>query len=525
MQDAGYPATFLGAFINPKQSLSHSASLPKRNNMASNRLNRREFIRRAAVGAAGAYVLPRFAIGKEGLSPNSKINVAAIGCQGMGGNDLWDIAQQPQSHIIGLCDVDAKKLANPCYKPPGKDGAPGREVLKAPDAKRYSDFREMLHDLGDKVDAVVVGTPDHTHFPASMLAMSLGKHVYCEKPLTNEIWCTRQMLNLANKAGVVTQMGIQSHANDGLRLAREWYEAGAIGQAREIVIWTDRPLWASGRGSYPPTNPVRENFNWDLWLSYQKFRPYGAGYEPFTFRTWWDFGAGALGDIACHSMDLAYFVFDLNVPTRVEVLRSDNCTEISPPSASTIRYHFPAGKNHGPLALTWYDGHYLADEARNLPESGKIPIWSNSAGKLRVQNMPKPPPGWPENKPLVGNGQFIIGDKGYIYNPSMHITTPEVYPRTRWEEFWQKLPPRTLPRNKGGHHHEWLEAVVRRDPKMAMASFQYSAPLTENVLLGKLALRSGKDVVWDSQNLRVSNNDEANKYVKPYIREGWLFGV
>ena len=488
-------------------------------------MSRRAFVRNVAMAAAGSYVLPRFAIGKEGVSPNRKINVAAIGCQGQAGSILWSTAQQPGTQIVGLCDVDAHKLANPCYIPPDAHRPNGRGPLEAPDAKRYADFREMLHDLGDKVDAVLIGTPDHTHFPAAMLAMSLGKHVYCEKPLSNELWCVRQMQNLASRSGVVTQMGIQSHSHDGIRLAKEWYEAGAIGEAKEIHIWTDRPLWPGGLTAYPTPAPVREGLNWDLWLSHQKDRPYAAGFEPFVFRTWWDFGAGALGDIACHSMDIANYVFGLTIPTRVEVVMTENGTEISTPTASTLRYHFPAGKNHGPLTLTWYDGHHLAEEARRLPDHNQIPVWSESAGQFRVQNMPKPPSGWPQGKPLEPNGQFIIGDKGFLYNPSMHVTTPQVYPAQRWTEFRAKLPPRSEPRNKGGHIKEWLDAITLGNPKAALANFDYGAALTEKVLLGKLALRTGRDVVWDSENLRAVNNDEANKFVKPHIRPGWLFGV
>jgi len=491
-------------------------------------INRRKFIRNTAVATAATFVLPRFSIGKPGLSPNSKIAVASIGCQGRAAANLWEVAQQPESHIVGLCDVDADKLANPCLLAPNPNDSTllnGRPRLDAPDAKRYADFREMLHDLGDKVDAVIVGTPDHTHFPAAMLSMSLGKHVYCEKPMTNEIWGVRQMLDLANASGVVTQMGIQSHTHDGLRLAKEWYEAGAIGEAKEIHIWTDRPLWPGSRTSYPPARPIRPGFDWDLWLSYQTDRPYSDGYEPFVFRTWWDFGAGALGDIACHSMDIPNFVFELGTPTKVEVVQSQNCTEISPPTASTLRYHFASGRNHGPLTLTWYDGHFLTEEGKASPDPQTIELWSKSAGKFRVQNKPRLPAGWPQDGPLVDNGQFIVGEKGCLYNPSMHVTTPRVFPHARWEDFKKNLPPKSLPRNKGGHWKEWLEAIVQRDPALAMANFQYSAPLTETAMLGKLALRSGEPIVWDSKNLRVTNNDAANRFVKPTMRPGWSFGL
>lgn len=480
-------------------------------------ISRRQFIASTTAMTVGMYVLPQFAIGKSGMSPNSKVNLAAVGCQGMGGVDLYNLAQIPQIHIVGLCDVDAKKLENPGLR---------HNIVEAPDAKRYFDFREMLHDLGDKVDAVVVGTPDHSHFPASMLAMSLGKHVYCEKPLTNEIWCVRQMINLANKKrDLVTQMGIQSHANEGLRLAKEWYEAGAIGQVKEIHVWTDRPLWPGGRQSYPTAEPVRNGFHWDLWQSYQETRPYGRGYEPFVFRAWWDFGAGALGDIACHSMDMSNYMFELSTPVKVEVLHNERGTEISPPTTSTIRFHFPAGRNHGPLTLTWYDGHMLSEEGKKQPDADTIPIWSSEAKDLRVQNLPKPPAGWPKEKPLSTNGQFIVGDKGFFYNSSMHIGTPQLLPKSRWDEFKNNRPPKTLPRATCDHRCEWVEAIIRGDPKQAQANFQYSAPLTETVLLGKLALRSGSEIVWDSKNLRVTNNEEANKYVKPSIRDGWLFGV
>lgn len=490
--------------------------MKNRRKFENNKILRRQFLTSTAA-AVGAYVAPQFAIGKPGISPNNKVNLAAIGCQGMGGLDLWNLAQIPQIHIVGLCDVDAKKLKNPGV---------GNNIVEAPDAKRYFDFREMLHDLKDKVDAVVVGTPDHTHFPASMLAMSLGKHVYCEKPLTNEVWCNRQMLNLANKkSDLVTQMGIQSHADEGLRLAKEWYEAGAIGQVKEIHAWTDRPLWPGGRKSYPVAEPVRPGLHWDLWPSYQKPRPYGHGYEPFVFRSWWDFGAGALGDIACHSMDMSNYMFELSPPIKVEVLHSERGTEISPPTTSTIRFHFSAGRNHGPLTLTWYDGHRLSEEGKKKPDADKTPIWSAEAKNLRVQNLPKPPAGWPKDKPLPTSGQFIVGDKGFFYNPSMHITTPQLLPESRWNEFKGNRPPKTLPRAIRDHRYEWVEAIVRGDPKLAQANFQYSAPLTETVLLGKLALRSGRPVVWDSDNLRVTNNEEANKYVKPYIGADWLFGI
>lgn len=493
--------------------------------MKTKEISRRKFIRNATLMAAGAYVLPRFAIGREGGSANGKISVAAIGCQGQAGVILWSTSQQEAAQIVGLCDVDAHKLANPCRIDPSEQRPQGRPALEAPDARRYADFREMLHDLGDKVDAVLIGTPDHAHFPAAMMAMSLGKHVYCEKPLANELWCVRQMQDLARRAGVVTQMGIQSHANDGIRLAKEWYEAGVIGEAKEIHIWTDRPLWPGGLTAYPEPAPVRAGLNWDLWLSYQKERPYAEGFEPFMFRTWWDFGAGALGDIACHSMDIPNYVFELPMPSRVEVVLTENNTEISTPTASTLRYHFPAGRNHGPLVLTWYDGHFLSDDARRLADHRKISVWSESAGRFRVQNMPKPPPGWPEGKPLAANGQFIVGDKGFLYNPSMHVTTPEVYPGARWAEFRSKLPPRSEPRNRGGHIKEWLEAIGQGKPQAARANFDYSAPLTEKVLLGKLALRSGRDVIWDSANLRAIGNDPANKFIKPDIRDGWLFGL
>jgi len=483
----------------------------------NNKISRRKFITSSVATAVGAYVVPQFAIGKPGISPNSKVNLAAIGCQGMGGTDLWRLSQVPQIHIVGLCDVDAKKLENPGSR---------KNSVEAPHAKRYFDFREMLNDLGDKVDAVTVGTPDHTHFPASMLAMSLGKHVYCEKPLTNEIWCVRQMLNLANKkSDLVTQMGNQSHAHEGLRLAKEWYEAGAIGRVKEIHVWTDRPLWPGGLKAYPAPEPVREDFRWDLWQSYQKPRPYGHGYEPFVFRSWWDFGAGALGDIACHSMDMSNYVFELSTPIKVEVLHSERGTEISPPTTSTIRFHFPPGRNHGPLTLTWYDGHMLSEEGKKQPDADKIPIWSKEAKNLRVQNLPKPPAGWPKDKPLPTNGQFIVGDKGFFYIPGMYVRTPLLLPESRWKEFKGNRPPKTLPRALAAHRTEWVEAIVRGDPKLAQANFQYSAPLTETVLLGKLALRSNSEIIWDSDNLRVTNNEDANKYVKPYIRDGWLFGI
>ncbi len=443
-------------------------------------LSRRQFLGGAAFASAGLMILPSRVLGRGGFkSPNEKLNIAGIGVGGQGGHDL---SQMTSENIVALCDVDSAHA--------------GGIFRRYDGAKVYKDYRKMLDEQKD-IDAVVIATPDHQHAIIAMAAMRAGKHVYCEKPLTHTVWEARQLTKAAREFKVATQMGNQGQASEETRRLSELIMDNAIGPVREVHVWTDRPsnglfneYWPQGVERPKETPPVPNTLEWDLWLGPAPERPYNPIYLPFRWRGWWDFGTGALGDIGCHSFDPVFRALKLGAPISVEA-SSNRVNKETYPLASMVTYQFPARGEMPPLKLTWYDGGLRPPRPEEL-ESGDQ---------------------------MGANGHLFIGDKGKILNQGGY----KLLPKSRAKEYGE--PPKKLARSPG-HYLEWIAACKGGQP--GGSNFDWSGPLTEAVLLGNVALRqqlreelTTKKLLWDSQNLKFTNSDTANQFLRTEYRRGW----
>ena len=441
-------------------------------------MNRRRFINQAGMATAlSSCAVP----GLHAVSPNNKLNVAAIGVGGMGAGNIRKCSTE---NIVALCDVDLER------------GGP--TFHEHPKAKRFRDFRVMFDKMDKEIDAVIIATPDHTHAVATMEAMRRGKHVYTQKPLTHSIWEARQLSEAARQYGVATQMGNQGHSSEGARLTVEWIRAGVIGEVRELHCWSDRPLrgtrferklyWPQGVAQRPqPRQPVPKTLDWDLWLGPAPYRDYNPDYVPFNWRGWWDFGTGALGDMGCHIIDHPYWALKLGYPESVEATSTHVHPETAP-LASLVTYHFPARGKLPPVKMVWYDGGIKPPRPDELEPEEEWPV----------------------------DGVLYVGDRGKIMHQS-HGGMPSLIPLSRMRGFQQ--PDKTLPRIKGSHEKNWLDAC--KGGARACSHFDYSGPLTELVLLGNLAIRTEGPLQWDGPRMRVTNNEAANQYVQRPYRQGW----
>ena len=440
-------------------------------------LQRREFLKTAAAVAA-AGLIPGCASIKQPrrISPNEKLNIAGIGVGGQGAGDLREMAQT--ENIVALCDVDWNHAAH--------------TFKEYPKAEVFKDFRVMLEKRKD-IDAVMIATPDHWHAPITMAALRAGKHVYVEKPMAHTIEEARLMNKLAQKTGLVTQMGNNGHGGEGLRLTREWIQAGVIGPVREIHCWSDRPgkFWTQDLDRPTATPPVPDTLNWNLWLGGAPFRPYNPVYVPRAWRGWFDFGTGALGDMAIHNMDPAFYALDLEAPVKVEAQTSPLKTE-SYPAWQIITYYFAASETRPAVKLTWYDG-------------GKMP--------------PRPPELEP-NRKLEDNGIYFVGDKGTMLCGGWS-GPPRLLPESKMQDM--KRPEKTIPRSIG-HRQEWIKACKDGKPEDAKAGFAYSAPFTEALLVGNLAARLQKTIEWDSAKMKATNAPEAHALIHKKYRKGFGLG-
>jgi len=447
------------------------------------RISRREFLG-AAAAASGMMIVPRRVLGGPGyVAPSDTLNIAGIGAAGQAGGDL---SQMEKENIVALCDVDWARAA--------------KSFNKYPKAARYKDFRIMLEKQKD-IDAVVIGTPDHFHAVAAMAAMQLGKHVYCEKPLTRTIFEARTLIQAARKAKVATQMGNQGHAMESIRVLCEWIQDGAIGKISEVQAWTPHPVWPQGMGRPTDTPPVPETLDWDLWLGPAPARPYHPCYLPLLWRGWWDFGTGGLGDMGCHIFDHIVWSLKLGPPTSVEasfsifvpgkVLNWDKPKNTETyPQASIVTYKFPAREGFPPLTLTWYDGGLMPPRPEELPLGAKM---GDTYG-----------------------GALYIGDKGKILTGSHGANGLRIIPEEKMKAYQQ--PPKTIPRSVG-HYREWITACKGGPP--ALSNFDYAGPLTEIVLLGNAAIWTGQKLTWDSANMKFPNFPEADELVHRTYRSGW----
>ena len=447
-----------------------------------NHPSRRTFIKQSAVALGVPFAAPQI-LAQSVAGANDKLNIAWVGFGNQGGGDLGACAGG--NNIVALCDCDPRIL--------------DRDKQKYPDAKLYTDFRKMLREMGDKIDAVGVGTPDHTHFAIAYMAMNMGKHVFVEKPLVHSLWEARTLQQLAVKKNLVTQMGNQGHAFEGAILIKEWYQAGLIGEVKEVIAWTNRPK--SGWGfngnvmtEFPKAEPPPQGMDWDLWLGPCLKKPgFSRAFHPTTWRPWWDFGCGGLGDIGCHTIDTPYWALDLGAPDSVDVEMHGEVNPIHTPNGSIVTFNFPARGNKPPVRVKWYEG----------------------------PSVPQAPAGYDMGAPGGEGGLIMVGEKGGIFHGGMRPGSPVLYPKEKWETYrtsGDKQVPKTL-RRPGGIHRDWVEAI--KNGTKSCSDFSYSGPLTEAILLGSLAIRTGKTVKWDAAKMEIIGNPEATKLINPEAREGW----
>ena len=449
------------------------------------RPTRREFLKTAALaGAAGSTLgagLPAFAR----VSANEKVRFACIGVGGKGESDTNDAGSLGE--VVAICDIDSKTL--------------DKMAEKFPHAKKYFDYRKMLEDLGDKIDAVTVSTPDHTHAPAGVMAMKMGKHCFCQKPLTWSIEEARVMRELAAEKKLATQMGNQGTADDGFRRGVEVIRSGVLGPIKEIHVWTNRPIWPQGISRPKGDEKVPENIHWDEFLGAAPVRPYHSeilpfkGYTPFNWRGWLDFGTGALGDMACHTINVAAMALHLFDPVSVEVVDTSGIVDRETyPVWSILRTQF--GEHHGrpPLSLTWYDG------GEKLPREKQA-----YRELLHGEECPE-------------SGLLLVGEKGSFFSKNDYGAEHTLLPKDKFQEL-PKIE-RTLPRSPG-HMREWVDAIQSGDPSKAMSNFGYSGRLTETVLLGVVALKAGGKIEWDAEAMKAKGRSDADQYIRRDYRKGF----
>ncbi|MBI5769171.1 MAG: Gfo/Idh/MocA family oxidoreductase [Verrucomicrobia bacterium] len=457
-------------------------------------ITRRNFLKTTTAASALAFPAVLRAQAPGTPTPNNRVNVAVIGANGRGGAAVEGVHNE---NVVALCDVDAERGREAVKKLKGRFP---EEAASVEGAEHFQDYRKMFDKLGNKIDAVTISTPDHMHFPIAMTAMSLGKHVYVEKPLAHTVWETREMTRLAKEKKVITQMGNQGHTHDGTRLLKEWVEAGVLGEVREVVSWTNRPFyppWREPVGSFKlpdhskfmPVMP--KSLNWDAWLGVAKEREYDPCYMPWKWRGWWDFGTGPFGDVACHIMDGAYWALNLGAPTSVEAM-STQATDVACPLASIVTSHFPARGSMPPVKYTWSDGSLMPPFPVDLELDRSLP---DEAGTL------------------------LFGSKCTVLC-SFYYETVRIIPEAKMRQMAPSLPAKTIPRVQGGPFAEWLRGI-KGGPKPG-SNFEYSGPFSETVLLSNVAIRSRRRIEWDSKAMRVTNLESANKFVKKDYRPGWF---
>jgi predicted dehydrogenase len=427
--------------------------------------DRRKFLKQSGIMMAAATIVPSHVVSGLGyVTPSDKLNIAGIGVGGMGRSNLRNMNSE---NIVALCDVDWK-YAQRCFK-------------DYPKAKKYKDYRKMLEEMGDDIDAVMISTPDHTHYVCAADSMRMGKHVYLQKPLTHSVYESRMLTKLAEETGVATQMGNQGNSGEGIRQICEWIWNGEIGTVEEVHAWTNRPIWPQGLERPPQAEPVPDTLAWDLFLGPAPDRPYHSAYTPWNWRAWWDFGTGALGDMGCHIIDPVFKALNLGNPIAFEGSSSQVNTE-SAPIAETVTYYFPKRDKIGktkmpPVTFTWYDGGLLPERPKGM-EPGKI----MGDG---------------------GGGAMFVGSKGTLIC-STYARDPYIIGREN-PKVAQKLR-----RVETSHEMDWVRACKEDKNSRVEASshFGYSGPLNEVVVMGNLAVRLQdlkRRLEWDAENMRITN--------------------
>ncbi len=435
--------------------------------------NRRQFMQGAIGAGVGVWVSTRSA--RASASPNEKLAIAGVGIGGRGANNIEAMRGE---HLVALCDVDEAR------------GSGAFKIYRK--AEKFHDYRRMFDKMAKSIDAVVVSTPDHMHAPITLAAFELGKHVYCEKPLTHTVAEARRVGEAARKAKLVTQMGNGGNGQDGARTTVEMLRAGVIGEVREVHAWSDRPgrWWKQALDRPEEKPPVPASLDWDLWLGVAPARPYHPVYHPVQWRGWYDFGTGPMGDMACHICNVAFWALELRDPTVIEAQTAERFEE-SFPAWSIIRWEYPRPGRPEPLEFFWYDGGKTAD------------------------------PELVDGHPIVDNGMIFVGDKGRLYCPSPNGSNAKLLPEKDFEGYTPPEP--TIRRVGGKYHQEWIDAVKAGKPAEGMSAFpDRAAVMTECLLLGNLAVKTGKRIEWDARQMKVTNNvPEAQAMIDPPYRTGW----
>ncbi|MEX2399580.1 MAG: Gfo/Idh/MocA family oxidoreductase [Rhodothermales bacterium] len=485
----------------------------KKSESKNARTSRRSFLKKAAVGSS-FLIFPRHVLGGPGYTaPSDQLNLAAIGAGGKGASDIRNASVDGRERVAALCDVDFS-------------GSASNSVERFPDAMRYADYRVMLDEMTD-IDAVTISTPDHNHAPAAKLAMERGVHVYVQKPITHNIREARLLTEMAREHQVVTQMGNQGASNPLLGMVQRWVDDGVIGQISKVEVWTNRPVWPQGVAPSEPDPSQRPGaLDWDLWLGPASERPYRPGLHPFSWRGWWDFGTGALGDVGCHLIDIPFRTLDLHYPTDAECSVGTIYTGMwtpdyhpeGAPASSLITLHFDAtDKSRAPIEMTWMDGGIRP------PHPDAIPADHDIGGRNSA------------------NGVLMIGEKGVI-STNINDSSP-LMPKLYLNDGTQEFGPETEPNDEPeyGHQRRWVDACKAGfgspEHKALTSSFDYAGPMTETVLMGNLAIRSymlrkedsdgdvefyaRRKLLWDGENMRITNLEEANQFVGRTYRKGW----
>ena len=445
-------------------------------------MKRRSFLTTSAAATFGFQIVPAHVLRAQGPTPNSKIRLAVIGCGGQGGSDLGNMGSED---IVALCDVDDRRAAD--------------SVKKFPNAKRFKDFRKMFDEMNNGIDAVLVATPDHTHFVAAMAAMEHGKHVYCEKPLAHSVGEVRAMRKKALEKKIITQVGNQGHSSHSIRSFVEIVQSGVIGKVTEVHAGCDafKEVYACGgkRAQFSEKPAVPGELDWDLWLGPTAKRDYHPAYLPFNWRGYSAFGSGCIGDWVCHVLDPSFWALDLDMPTAItaETKGYDPAKDAEfYPKGTRITFEFPAKGDRGPVKIIWHDGDFAIPTPEDLSK---------------------------QNRKANGIGAIVIGEKGKIMHGSHGAGSPHIITQELLKDW--KRPEEKIPRLKNGDHQlDWLDSV--RAGKQAGSNFEYGGALSEIGLLGMIAIRrSGKRLEWDAKQMKFTNDQEANAFITPTFREGW----
>ena len=491
-------------------------------NVSSSRVNRRDFIRTTSLAAGAlAFGVPTLL---RGQNLNSKLNISCIGIGGKGTSDTDACAGE---NIVALCDVDSGSEAY------------AMQTQKYPSAKFFKNYQQMLNQIGSQIDAVTVSTPDHMHAIIASAAMKMHKAVYCQKPLTQTIYEARYLRKMARDKKVVTQMGNQGSAADGLRRAVETIQDGLIGQVHQVHVWTNRPVWPQGMDRPVGDDPVPTTLDWDTWIGPAPMRPYkDAQYTPFVWRGWQDFGTGALGDMACHTVNMPFRALNLGYPTEIEASPLSVMNKESYPVGSKIRFQFPQRKAHLPavhphlfhhyttieqdaVTLFWYDGGQVDKDARGGHDLSNKPPAELTADIVALRGE------------VPESGCLLIGEGGTVFSPDdygssffVKLKGEEKYvhylKHPAMAQYEERIPRNSFGKSNGpAHAQEWLTAVKENKPELCYSRFEITSRLTEIMLLGCVSLRVGKKIEWDGPKMVAKNCPEAAPFIRRENRAGW----